>query len=457
LNSKTTIAKKNARLTNENGHIEADQISYNNESGIINATGGVKLTLKDGTNIQADQLVYNINTHEGAVSGKVKLTAQDVVEITAQQLDYNGNSSLVKASGGVEITTDNGVYQTETIEYNLNEATGFSGPVSMTINAKGRGFSVTGKSMGFSEGIARIAKAKITRCQLSHPEYQYVAKEADYDGRYLRLKSIFLYLKGIPIFYLPVLKLDIANLNFPDIEPGYNHDDGFFVKYDYSAHLTENIRWKFTGIYRSDDYSSLLFGITASKEKISNYTGLYYNTDSQGYGIEDRLTYNTQLFVTTIDGSKDFSDNNATQLGFSFTRKYWDSPLGKWQLGILVRDVSKEDGSGGEYGGTYGGYRLDYNPFSNLTLSLLQLYSLDGGNDYRDFMDEFKLGSNLMYSWTIPLKNPYSLGLNGTYNNEQSLWIHQIYQLNYQTDCLNLSVGWDNALRSWTYTASINL
>jgi lipopolysaccharide assembly outer membrane protein LptD (OstA) len=457
LDSNTTIAKKNVQLTNENGQIEAEQLVYNSDSGLVNASGGVKLTTPEGITIQAEQLAYNFNTQEAAFSGGIKLTTQNAVQIKAEQLDYHGNTGLVTASGGVEITTGTGIYQTETIEYNLNDATGSSGPVTITFNTtSSRDFSMVGQSMVIADGITRVIKPKITRCQMPRPEYQYVAKEAAYDGRYMRLKHMILFLKGIPIFYLPVLKLDMTNLNFPDIQPGYNQEDGFFVKYDYSARLSENMSLDFTGLYRSNDYSSLLFGLTTSKDNTSNYTGLYYNTDSEGYGISDRITYNAPLFIASLDGSLDFSANDSTQLGFSVTRKYWKSPLGHWQFGIVGRNVSSIDGSGAEYGGTYGGYRLDYSPFSYFSLSLLRLYSFEGG-DYRDFMEEFKLGSNWMYNATIPLPKTYSFSLYGTYNSDQELWIHQIYQINYRTDCLNLSAGWDNASSSWVTAIRIRL
>jgi Organic solvent tolerance protein OstA len=460
LNSKTTVAKKNVRVTNDKGKIEADQLTYDSDSGIVIASGGVKLTTQDGTMIQSAQLEYNMKTLEAAFSGGVILTTNGAVKMTAQQMNYNGNSGLAAASGDVKMTTGHGIYQTEAIQYNLNTATGSSGPVSMIIDAKPRNFKIMGDSLEISNGIDTIIKPRITRCQETNSEYQFRSKEATYDGRYLHLINTILYIKGIPVLPLWTVTLDMTNLNFPEIEPGYDPTYGFYFKYHDSGHLSERIRWSDDLYYRSKYYSTASFGLTASKDRISNYTGMFYTTQydtiAEGYGFEDRITYNLPLLISSIDGSMSFSDNDSTQLGFSVTRKYFESPLGRWQLGILGRKVTEVDINGEEYGGTYGGYRLDYNPHPNFSLSLLRIYSIEG-EDYRDFMQDFKIGSNWMYNGVVPLKKPWSFGVNGTYNSDQSLWIYQRYEIYYQTDCFNLAYGWDNATKSNIFTIQVRL
>jgi hypothetical protein len=457
LDSNTTIAEKSVKLTSDKGQIEADKLTYNGNSGIVNASGKVKLTSPTGIILQAEQLVYNINTKEAQFSGGVQMTVNDGLTITAAQLDYHGAQGLIRAIGGVKIVSSHGTYETETLDYNLNDATGSSGPIRTTINATDRNFIITGDAMETTNDITKITSVRITRCQMPHPETLIVAKEAKYDGQYLYLKSVVAYIKGIPVFYYPLMTLDVNNLKFPNIEPGYNQDDGLYIKYHDSVALSKNIDWHFSGELRTHDYSSLVSGITVKNGNISDYAGFYYYTESAGYGVEERLTYDRPLVTTTIDGSKSFSSNNAYQLGLSITRKYWESPLGKWQFGVLGRKVYELEGSDVEYGGTYDGYRLDYTPHPYVTLSLLRLYSCKQ-EDYGygdDFMDEFKIGSNLMYNVGIPLRKAYSLSLNGTYNVDQSLWIHQIYQINHQTDCIFITFGWDEAEKSTTFSGHI--
>ncbi len=451
LASSTTTAEKNVKVTYDLGEIEADQIQYNHNSGLVDATGNVKLTSQTGIVLQTERLVYDLNTGEAQATGGVQMKSPDGFSMTARQLNYYNKQGLVKALGGVKVTSIDGTFETETLDYDLNNGTGSSGTVSMIMNTKSRDVLVHADSMILEGALYHFKNLKVTRCERVHPEYQFVAKKGVYDGRYLTLNSIFLQLEGVPVFYLPSKILDMTNLWFPNIQLGYSHDDGLMVSYRHSASINKNLDWQMNTLYRSKDYSTLQLGLDAKKDEISNYIGIYFDianaavTDSKGNGIQDIITYNKPLLVTTIDGSTSFSANdNATELGFSITRKYWKSPLGRWQFGILSRKVSNDNG-GTEYGGTYGGYRLDYNPHPYFTLSLLRLYTLEGGDNWGDYMDNFKIGSNWMYSGEIPLRQPYSLGFSGTYNSTESLWIHQIYQINYRTDCLNLTLGWDEA------------
>jgi lipopolysaccharide export system protein LptA len=451
LASGTTIAEKNVKVTYNLGAIEADQIRYNQKSGLVEASGNVKLTSQTGIVLRAERLVYDLNTGEAQVTGGVGVKSPDGLSMTARQVNYNNKSGLAKAFGEVKVNNGNETLETETLDYDLKNGTGSSGAVSMILHTQSRDALVHADSMTLDGALYHFKNLKVTRCDRTHPEYQFVAKEGVYDGRYMELKSIFIYIKGVPVFYLPFKTLDMTNLWFPDIQLGYSHDDGLAVGYRYSAPINQNLDWRFGLLYRTNDYSTLKLGLNAKKDNISNYAGVYFDTpysgvtDSEGAGIQDTITYNQPLFVTNIDGSKSFSANDdASELGFSITRKYWKSPLGRWQLGVLSRKVSNDD-DGTEYGGTYGGYRLDYNPHPYLTLSLLRLYTLEGGDNWGDYMDDFKIGSNLMYSGEIPLRKFYSLGYSGTYSSTESLWIHQIYQINYRTDCLSLALGWDEA------------
>ncbi len=447
LSSDTTTAEKNVKVTDDFGVIEADRIQYNYNAGLVEANGNVKLTSQTGIVVQSERLVCDLNTGEAQATGGVHMTSPDAITLTARQLNYNNKQEFAKAVGEVKVTNGNGTFETETLNYDLKNGTGSSEAVSMVLHTKNRDALVHADSMILNGTLYHFKNLTMTRCEKSHPEYQFVAREGVYDGRYLELNNIFVQLKGVPVFYLPSKTFDMTNIWFPEIQLDYNHDDGLKFGYRYSAPMNGNMGWRIATIYRSNDYSTLHLGLNMKKENISNYTGIYFNTDSEGYGLGDTITYDKPLFVATLDGSKSFSSNDATELGFSITRKYWESPLGRWQVGMLSRKVSKDDG-GTEYGGTYGGYRLDYNPHPYFTLSLLRLYTLEGGDDWGDYLDEFKIGSNWLYNGGIPLNQTYSLGFSGTYNSTESLWIHQIYRIYYGTDCLKLSLGWDEAKRS---------
>lgn len=467
INSNITTAKKNVKLNSEKGQIEADQLTYDEKAGLANASGGVKLTTKDGVIIQADQLIYDFNIEVAKVSGKVSLTAKDGVIITAEQLDYNGISGLVTASSGVKLTTKTAVYQTETVNYNLKDSQGSFGSLTGTINAKDRNYLVSGEKLETANGITKITNTQVTRCEKPNPDYVFVAKETIFDGQYLHLKNVFLYIERIPVFYYPSLTLDVNNKNLPSINLGQNSNDGTYIKYEFSTPLYGVIDWHFKGeLAQSDDYSDLGFGFTINNGNTKNYAGTYYNYLKGFWGIEDQFSIDTPSMLTTIDGTKDFSTNEKSQLGFSVTRKYWDSPLGKWQFGILGRRIYEYELDNGqvkldknkdkmEYGGIYGGYRLDYNPHPNITLSLLHLESF-AGSDYGDLLTDFKIGSNWIYNFTVPLSTLYSIGINGNYNSDSDPhWIHQIYQINRETCCFKVSIGWDFAPQSLIFNGTV--
>jgi lipopolysaccharide export system protein LptA len=441
------IAKGNVKLIIELGQIEADNLQLNTQSGIAEAMGKVKVVLETGTVLQSNNLTCNIITKEVQLDGGVQLIGRDGLKVTATQLRYNGNTGMIDTVGEVRINNVLGICETEILEYNVLTATGFTGPVRITVNAPKRNIRVTGESMEVTNNTFKIEKGKITRSEAENPEYQLVTKELTFDGKFLSLKSIVIFIKGVPLFYYPALSLNIDNFNLPIIDPRYNNRGDLSIKYRSSGPINDDFDWNLKVLFRNHDYSSLEPGVTYRNGSISDYIGLYYKTESMGYGIKEHFTYNWSHITADIDGLKDFSRNRAYQLGFAVTRKYWSSPVGRWRFGVLGRKIYELDDKDTEFGGVYGGYRLDYNPHPYVTLSLLRLISFEGG-DYRNYLDSYKIGSNIMYGLTIPMQKKYSLGLNGTYNCEQSLWIHQIYQINYKTDSLFIKFGWDEAKKA---------
>ncbi|MGE5581445.1 MAG: LptA/OstA family protein [Bacillota bacterium] len=457
ISTDVTVAHKNVKVTQEKGIIVADEVTYNGKAGLIEAVGKVKLTT-NGDNtviIEADKLLYDLNTMVGNFSGQVELTSKEAV-ITADQLVYNGKTENVTASGNVKIKQKQAIYRSETIEYNLRDEKGVSGPISGVV----RDYKLNGKNAQLDKDETKLNKATFTRCPKPHPDYTVTATRIKYDGKWINLRNAVLFIKGIPAFYFPVLSFPVDGSAFPTFDLGYSNDDGAILKFSYITPVTDGHNWIFTGDLREKDTngSNIGAGYGLYKGNFSNTSYINYNfnkTNTDNYwSFSDTFSYDRPLFVLTVDGSHEFNGWEKTQYGFTFTRKYWDSPLGRWQLGVLARKVSALDGSGDEYGGVYGGYRLDYNPNRYMTFSLLRLESLTG-DDYRDFLDDYRLGSNWLYSVGIPLNNTYSFNLDGTYNSDQTLWIKRVYGITRETCCFKVSASYDDIPRTWSYSISL--
>lgn len=398
---------------------------------------------------------YDLSTNITTASKKVKIKSESVT-IEAEQLTYDGNSGLVVASGGVKLISGKKTLETQTINFNLNDETGsmkdFTGKIAAP---EGRNYQVSGSGIETYKEQSELSNATLTRCPLSKPDYLLVAKQIQITEEKVYLRKVKLLIKGIPVFYFPVLSLetkDDTKLS-PEIETTYTDKDGLRLKLDYTAPVTETIDWCFRSDFSTKGDSLIGVGTDLHGQRMNNRLDLLYNFDGF-WMLEEQLKVNSRFLLMVVDGSLEFSDAKKKQLGLSLTSKYWKGPLGDWQIGLLARQVSALDSSSVEYGGTYGGYRLNYKPVPFIQLGLLKLNSFSGG-DYRDLLADYQLGRNIIYDLNLPLKNGVSLVVDGTYNYDQELWLHQIYRIRKKSCCFNTSLGWDQAVRSWDFSWAI--
>jgi lipopolysaccharide export system protein LptA len=470
INTKITVANKNVKLTSENGLIEADRVTYDGNTGLANATGGIKLT-KNEVVIVADRLDYDNNLDLAKFYSNVKLTSKNGVIIEAAELSYDGNSGLVVASGGVKITQGQSIYQTDAINYNLNDQKGTSSSVKMQVDGVGRPYKVTGNGTEITKDSTTISNATITRCIEPHPEYVIKATTVTYSGQYIKLRNAVLYVEGVPIFYYPVLSLRVDGKFMPGLQLSFNPTDGFLLSYNYATPIENGQNWTVSGLLKTKttsatpspeitaNPSTIGIGYGSYVGNLSNHLNLSGNvySDASSFSIADTMTYNMPLFYLVVDGSRELSSTESTQYGFSLTRKYWNSPIGNWQFGILARDVSVLAGST-RYSGIYGGYRLDYNPNPYMTFSLLQLQSLAGENYQGYFLSDYQIGSNWFYNMSTPIMGKYySLNVHGTYNSDLTQpWIHRIYNVTRETDCIAISLGWDDVPKSLVFNLGLH-
>lgn len=370
----------------------------------------------------------------------VKLNG-DRIRIEADQLTYDVGNKTITAEGNVTVTTEDSVYHTDSIIYNTDDYSGMMTTFTATVNADPRDLKVSGSGAKLSENETLVSEATLTRCIKENPHYQLTAREIRINGRQVNLKKVVLRLKGVPVFYLPKLSLNLDK-RLPSLETGFSGEDGFKLKYNYLAAITSHINWSLEGELTSRDESKVGFGLESTNTAYQNKFKVLYNLDSF-WEINDRYAYENDLLLFTVDGQREFSDDKERTFGVGLTRKYWETLLGRWQIGVLARNASKEEDAT-SYGGFYTGWRLDYNPRPNMVFSYLGITS-HTDRQFGDLMDDYGLGDNWLYNISFPIYKEYSFEMNGVYNSDSGDWIHQIYSIHHESCCFSTYLGYDVA------------
>jgi hypothetical protein len=431
------------------------QLDYDFDSNITTATNKVRM-VSGNMSVEADSLVYNENTGVANATGHVRLTNGETV-ITANRLVYNNMDGQAEASGTVTLHTKQGDFQTETIVYNSRTSAGRIAQFTGRVPGEERDYLITGQSATTDQVATEVSGATLTRCPLPHPEYQLSAKRIRVDDQKVRLEKVVLKVKGIPVFYFPSLTLNRNEKNLPRFGLNYDKDDGMKLNYEYSNPRSENWEWRFRGELTTQGDSKLDAGFQNFWGPFTHQMDLEYNTAGY-FTLIDQMKYETETYAFTVDGVRDFSGQGTQKWGLSATRKYWQTDVGRWQLGLLARSIRTSE-TGQAIEGTYGGYRVDFNPASNMTFSLLHLADLNSTSqnqwvyledNYLRQDYDYQLGDNFIYDLSFPLNSRYRFGMDGVYNfnhfgTEKEGWIRQVYSISHETCCLSTSLGWNAA------------
>ncbi len=155
-------------------HLEADQLSYDKDTGVYHATGDVKLTQGE-LEVQGESLQWNQFNSEVEIEGDVRLTSPED-ELFGSRARYN----LCTETGVVE---DSHFYL---YEQNLH---------------------VYGESIEkLGEVDYQIKKGTFTTCDGEVPAWKFGASQLDVTlGGYARARNMIFYVKDVPLLYLPYM------------------------------------------------------------------------------------------------------------------------------------------------------------------------------------------------------------------------------------------------------------
>lgn len=376
---------------------------------------------------------------EGGVSERVIITGEKI-HIEADQLTFDTETGVVEATGSVKVTIDDMVYYTESITYDMQKASGVMTSFNGTVYSE-RNVKLSGASVALSEDTTTISEVNLTRCELDNPHYQFSAKEVTIAGKKIRLERVVLRIKGVPVFYLPRLIMDLER-KMPDVRIGYSNDDGLKYAFDYFAELTAHSNFLFSGDLSVNGESVLGFGLESTYQGLQNRLEFQYSSDTE-WAFKDEFAFEDSHWLIAADVFHDFSSGGETQYGAKATRKYWETSWGSWQISVLAREATETEGSQ-KYGGFYTGWQVDYKPHPNVVLSYLRIDS-HSSRDYGDLLEDYDLGDNWLYNLDVPVGDGYVIGVSGVYNSDDAGWIHQIFSVSKESCCFKTEISYDHA------------
>lgn len=193
-------------------------------------------------NLEADELSYDKDSGRYRASGQVQLTQGDV-EVRSQLLWWNQVSGDIEAEGDVQLITPDEKLSGSKVLYNLQAGTGTveNGQIFLREqNLHVRGAQIERRG----EFDYRITDGTFTTCDGDVPSWKFGADQVDVtlEG-YARAKNAVFYLKDIPSFYVPYILYPIktereSGLLMPRV--GYSERRGFQYNGAYYQVLGQN-------------------------------------------------------------------------------------------------------------------------------------------------------------------------------------------------------------------------
>lgn len=154
--------------------------------------------------LEADQLSYNKDTGLYHASGDVKLVQGDL-EVRSQTLNWNQLSGEIDAAGDVQLISPDEELFGDKAHYNLQNGTGTVEDGHFYLHDQN--LHVRGQTIERRGNLDyRVKKGTFTTCDGDVPTWKFGASQLDVTlGGYARARNMIFYLQDIPSFYFPYM------------------------------------------------------------------------------------------------------------------------------------------------------------------------------------------------------------------------------------------------------------
>ena len=183
-------------------------------------------------NLEADTLSYDQNTEISIASGNVKITKGEMV-LKADTIRFNSETEDVTAKGNVAFSRNKDRLTSREMKLNLDTEKGIIYDGSIFFQKENVYVQGT-RIEKLGEESYRITEGSITTCDGDTPDWNINAGKMDITvGGYARIKDMTFNIKDYPVFYFPYFIYPIKTerqTGFLIPKIGYSSDDG--VEFD---------------------------------------------------------------------------------------------------------------------------------------------------------------------------------------------------------------------------------
>ncbi|MCZ6871963.1 MAG: LPS assembly protein LptD [bacterium] len=190
--------------------------------------------------LQAESLDFFQTEKRLVASGKVIVT-QGETRLFADRIEMDTERGVGTAWGHVRLLTPIDDIQASRLDFNLTTEQGLlydaTGVLAQVYQVEGERIERLGPT------TAMVHHGRLTTCTNDVPDWQFRTREATVDrNSYVSLKHPSLWIKGLPVFYLPYFYFPIKDERTTGFLPprlGYTSNDGAKVRQDFFWAITD--------------------------------------------------------------------------------------------------------------------------------------------------------------------------------------------------------------------------
>lgn len=386
--------------------------------------------------IQADLLEYDTETGLVKASGNVRLFRGEL-EIKAGELVYDEKNQLVEACGGVKFNSPSLHLTGEKIRYSLlkkegeiTEVKGYQDDVFFSGSA--------GKVSG--EEIV-MEKAKLSRCELTTPCISIAANKLVISEKTATINGGWLAVKDLSFLPLPPSKFSTEEKdyeNWPEIETGLDQDRGLYLAGKINRRLRDDLSLQFGAGLGTNSWAMLETGL---RWRAFNVGGLFFDA-----GYSRNLLKDNEVFRSTLGLSRNWGTV------FAEYEREWNGTLSETTLVKTILPLSagltgeafyqidaesslyREDRKGVTYG-----IRLRKKIIPGIFAGIGLIHGAGVLSGFRGWSPE------TTFSGRFPLFPTWDISVNGSYQwgDGNGRWLTQKLEVSKDLHCFEAKLGYD--------------